>query len=310
MNTQSDAIPGSPLASQVAVPAVIPATRLLYWSLRRELWENRSIYLAPLAAAALYLFGFLISLAHLPAKLRAEALNPAQQHYLLARSYHFAAFLIMGITLIVAVFYCLDALHGERRDRSILFWKSLPVSDLTAVLAKASIPIIILPLIAFVITFALWCIILLLSSAVLLGSGVSVGAPWTQFPFFQMSLILLYHLLGMHGFWYAPFYGWLLMVSAWSRRAAFLWATLPLFAIGIVEKIAFNTSYFANMVVHRFSGGGEVMNSSRATDMEAILMPHMRLGQFLTRPGLWIGLVVTAAFLAAAVRLRRSQGPI
>ena len=65
-----------------------------------------------------------------------------------------AARLIMGTTLLVAIFYCLGALHSERRDRSILFWKSLPVSDLTAVLAKATIPIVILPLLAFAITWS------------------------------------------------------------------------------------------------------------------------------------------------------------
>ena len=68
MNTQSNAMPESPLESQVIAPAVISATRRMYWSVRRELWENRSIYIAPLAVAALILFGFLISMIHLPAK--------------------------------------------------------------------------------------------------------------------------------------------------------------------------------------------------------------------------------------------------
>ena len=122
----------SPLESQVAAPAAIPPTRLMYWSVRRELWENRSIYLAPLAVAAVALFGFsLSSIAGIWEKpLR---LNPAQPQ----APYDMAAGLMMLTGIVVSVFYCLDALHGERRDRSILFWKSLPVSDLTTVLAKA-----------------------------------------------------------------------------------------------------------------------------------------------------------------------------
>ena len=80
----------------------------------------------------------------------------------------------------MSVFYCLDALHGERRDRSILFWKSLPVSDLTTVLAKASIPLVILPLLTFAITVAMQWIMLLVSSAVLLVSGQSVATLWTN----------------------------------------------------------------------------------------------------------------------------------
>ncbi len=310
MSTQSNAMPESPVESQVIAPAVISATRRMYWSVRRELWENRSIYIAPLAVAAVILFGFLISTIHLPDKMRAAlALDAAKQHELIERPYSFAALLIMGTTFIVAVFYCLDALHGERRDRSILFWKSLPVSDLTTVLSKASIPLVVLPLLTFAITVVTQWIMLLLSTAVLLGSGLSVATLWTHLPLFQMWLMLLYHLLAIHALWYAPIFGWLLLVSGWARRAAFLWAALPLLAIGVVEKIAFNTSHFAAMLGHRLSGGSEGVGFT-AGSMSMDLLTQLTPGQFLISPGLWVGLAVTAAFLAAAVRLRRYQGPI
>src|SRR5437867_9271643 len=193
MSTQSNAMPESPVESQVIAPAVISATRRMYWSVRRELWENRSIYIAPLAVAALILVGFLISTIHLPGKMRAAlALDPAQQHQLIEQPYSFAALLIMGTTFVVAVFYCLDALHGERRDRSILFWKSLPVSDLTTVLSKASIPLVVLPLVAFATIVATLLIMLLLSTVVLLMSGLSAATP---IPWMQMPLVLLYVLI-------------------------------------------------------------------------------------------------------------------
>ena len=140
--------------------------------MRRELFEYRSIYIAPLAVAALFLFGYLISAIRLPHKLQAAALDPIQQHKLIAHPYDVAALLIMGATFIIALFYSVDALHGERRDRSILFWKSLPVSDLTTVLSKASIPLVVIPLLTFAITVVTQFIMLLLSSAVLLGSGL------------------------------------------------------------------------------------------------------------------------------------------
>ena len=99
----------------------------LYWSVRRELWENRSIYIAPLAVAAVMLFGFLIATIG-----RAVATaDPARRAAVLAEPTSFAAGLIMAAAFLVGVFYSLEALHSERRDRSILFWKSLPVSDLT-----------------------------------------------------------------------------------------------------------------------------------------------------------------------------------
>jgi ABC-2 type transport system permease protein len=307
MNTHSNAMPESSLGSQA--PAVFPATRLMYWSLRRELWENRSIYIAPLAAAALFLFGFMISLIHLPAKVRAAAVDSTLQYNLFEHSYMLAALLIMATTFIVALFYCLDALHGERRDRSILFWKSLPVSDLVTVLSKASIPIFILPLLTFAITVALWIMMWLLSGAVLLGSGLRSPTESLHVSLFGISLLLLYHLLGIHGLWYAPIYGWLILVSAWARRAAILWATVPLIAIGIVEKVAFSSSHFAHMLGYVFSGGGEP-TGSKATSIEALLMPNMSLVQFLMSPGLWTGLAVTALFLALATHVRRSRGPI
>jgi ABC-2 type transport system permease protein len=310
MNTQSNAMPDSQInESQVVAPTAISATRRMYWSVRRELWEYRSIYIAPLAAAAVFLSGFLISTIHLPAKIRSlSALDPAEQRDAIVAPYDMAAGLIMVTALIVGVFYTLDALHGERRDRSILFWKSLPVSDLTTVLSKASIPLLVVPLLAFSITVALQLIMLLLSTAVLLGSGLNVTTLWTQLSFLQMSLLLLYHLLTVHALWYAPIYGWLLLVSGWARRAAFLWAALPLLAIAIVERIAFNTSYFATMLEHRLSGGTEAVIAPGTLPMDP--MTHLTPGHFLSSPGLWIGVAIFAAFLAAAVRLRRYQGPI
>jgi ABC-2 type transport system permease protein len=307
MNTQSNAIPDSPIASPEVTPAVVLEPRPFYWSLRRELWENRSLYIAPLAAAVLFLFGFLISILHSSARIRVGGPAP-WQHMWLEEAYNFAALLIMGTTFIVAVFYCLDALHGERRDRSILFWKSLPVSDLTTVLSKAIIPLVILPLLTFAITIALWFAMLLISGLAQLRAAQSVATLW-PFSFSQMSLLLLYHLVVIHGLWYAPFYGWMLLVSGWARRAAFLWAIVPPFVIGIVEKIAFNTSHFADMLGYHFSGGAEHSNS-KATAMSALLIPNHDPAHLLINPSFWTGLVVTALFLAAAVQLRRYRGPI
>ena len=308
MNTRTDATPDS-VGWQFAAPAHISPARRLGWSVRRELWENRSIYLAPPAVAAVFLVGFFIWLIRLPERMGAAlALSPTQQLEAIQQPYLMVALMLMFIQLLVAVFYCLDALYGERRDRSILFWKSLPVSDLTTVLSKASIPVLILPLLTCAITVATQFIMLVVSSAVLAGSGMSAATLWTHVPFFKTSLINLFHLVAIHGFWYGPFYGWLLLVSVWSRRAPFLWATLPPVAIGVFEKIAFNTSHFAEMVQHRFVGGPEPTAPADRMTMD-MLAPHS-LGQFLTSPGLWIGLAVTAGFLFAAVQLRRYRGPI
>jgi ABC-2 type transport system permease protein len=305
MNTQSDAIPESPIESQGIVPAALSATRPMYWSVRRELWENRSIYIAPLAVAGVLLFGFLIATIG-----RAVATgDPTRRAGVLAEHNGFAEGLIMATTMIVAIFYSLEALHGERRDRSILFWKSLPVSDLTIVLSKASVPIVILPLLTFAIIVVIQTIMAGLSTVVALGSHLNVPTPWSQMALFQMSVMLLYHLVTVHAIWHAPFYAYLLLVSAWARRAAFLWAFLPLLAIGVVEKIAFNTTHFAHMLGHRLSGpeAFDIKAMESATTHASMMLDP---GKFLSAPGLWIGLGFTALFLFAAARLRRYRGPI
>ena len=336
MTTPSNSMPNS-FPAQSAAHNSVPTppdspTRPFYWSVRRELWENRSIYIAPLAVAAVTLVGFVI--ATLGRALSTSDI--AHRRAILESHFNFVSALIMGTTFVVGIFYSLDALHSERRDRSILFWKSLPVSDLTTVLSKASIPLLVLPAITVILTVAMLWIMLLLSSLVLVGSGLNAATLWSQSPLLQISLLLLYHLITVHILWHAPFYAWMLLVSAWARRAVFLWAALPIAAIGILEKIVFNTRRFANFLEYRLSGPepynlgapsnsmsqghsmspGLSANSSHAANSIAQgahsmhTMSTVDPAKFLTTPVLWLGLIVTAALLAATVHLRRSQSPL
>jgi len=285
------------------------AARLLFWSIRRELWENRQLYLAPLAVAGVVLAGLLLHTIGRPGRMRAMAsLDPDRLHKAIVTPYNLAALLIMATTTIVSVFYCLDALQGERRDRSILFWKSLPVSDLTTVLAKASIPIVFLQVLNFVITVVMQLLMLLGSMAVLEGSALGAATLWREVSLPRTSFLLLYHLFAVHALWYAPIYAWLIFVSAWSRRAAILWAFLPPLALGALEKMIFGTSRLRALLEGRLMAGMEAVSVPGAVPMDP--MTHVTPGRFLASPGLWIGLLVAAGLLLAAARLRRSRGPI
>jgi ABC-2 type transport system permease protein len=312
MSTQSNAMSDSPLESQGVAPAVMPSTRPMYWSVRREVWENRAIYIAPLSVAAVVLFGFLVSTARLAEKTRtALTLGPAKLRSTLVMPYDIAAALIMVTAFLVGIFYCLDALYGERRDRSILFWKSLPVSDLTTVLSKATIPLVVLPLFIFVVILATQIIMLLLNTAVLVGSGLNAATLWEQLKFFQSSLAMFYALIAI-ALWHAPLYAWLLMVSAWARRTPFLWAVLPPLALCVLEKIALNTTHFAHLLGYRLIGWFTQGFIIPMTHGDAPRDPLAQLspGKFLATPGLWLGLIASAIFLAVAVRLRRYRDPI
>src|SRR4029077_929947 len=119
----------------VATKNVSSATRPFYWSVWREVWENRSLYVAPLIVAVVVVLGFLVSTVGLAERRQAVLLlGPEKARAGIEMPYDVAAMVLIFTAFIVGVFYCLDALYGERRDRSILFWKSLPVSDLTTVL--------------------------------------------------------------------------------------------------------------------------------------------------------------------------------
>src|SRR6266498_2264352 len=309
MSTESNIVPES---AGVAAPGYsTAATQPFYWSVWRELWENRSIYIAPLIVAAVQVFGFAISTIGLAERRRGVLLldDPVKQRAAIEMPYDVAAMMMIFVVFIVGVFYCLDALHGERRDRSILFWKSLPVSDLTTVLSKVAVPLVVLPLLSFAIIVVTQFIMLLISTAVLLPRSLA-ATTWANFNLFQQSLIVLYGLVAI-ALWHAPIYGWALLVSGWARRATFLCAVVPLLAIGFFEKITFGTSHFAALVKDRVLGFAPhafafEMHRSAAIDSLVQLTP----GEYLSTPGLWLGLIFAAVFVAAAIRLRRYRGPI
>ena len=290
------------------------ATKPFYWSVRRELWENRSIYMAPLIAGGVILFGCLISAFRLPQLRRnALALEITRQHAAIEGPYDIAALMIMFTTFVVAIFYCLDALHGERRDRSILFWKSLPVSDLTTVLSKVFVPLAIIPLVTFAIVFITQLCLLLISSVALAPAGLA-GTTWAAVPVFRLWEIILYAII-TSTIWEAPVYAWLLLVSSWARRATFLWAFLPWLAIAALEKIIFDTTHFASMLGRRLWGSTDeafvVVQYPHGTHVPIVdRLAHLDPVKFVSSPGLWLGLVVAAAFLFGAIRMRRSRGPL
>ena len=184
----------------------------------------------------------------------------------------------------------------------------MPISDLTTVVSKASIAILVIPLMTWIATIVTQVVMLVVSGAVLSANGVSPSMVWDQMPLADIVRINFGHVVAFHGIWYAPLYAWLLFVSAWATRLPFLWATLPPAAVVVIERVAFNTSHFAGLLQLLFVGGRQedAMSGTRpAMTMDMLTVPF---GQFLLGPGLWIGLVSSAVLLMGAVRLRRVRG--
>jgi ABC-2 type transport system permease protein len=307
------------------------AVRPFYWSVRREIWENRGVYLAPLAVAGLVMLGFLFALRHLPQQIRGIAALAAQlgapqatptaaralQKVALGKAiagvafpYGAAASGLMLTAMVFAVFYSLASLHAERRDRSVLFWKSLPVSDLTTVLSKVTIPLVVLPIATAVVALVTIGLMLGLAAMTVSGAGLDPSRLLAQLDLPTLVISFPYGLFAL-ALWHAPVIGWLMLVSAWAKRMTVLSALAPPAAICLFERLALGTTYAWDFLRHRLVSGFAVGFSP--------LPPGVRSTfggegpdpmHFLSNPGLWGGLVFTAACLAACVWLRRTRDPI
>jgi ABC-2 type transport system permease protein len=307
--TAADAMPQSEMSAQAAAGAPARPTRPLYWSVRRELWDNPSIWRAPLIAAAVVLAGIVIAAVHPPQIHTSGSGAHMSQADLRTLPYAIAAVAIGVISAIVSVFYCLGSLHNERRDRSILFWKSLPVSDLTTVVAKAIIPMAVLPVCVLATVLATHVLMMALNIATVAAHGQDIGLLLSQVPLLRLWLTAAWGLFAF-ALWWAPIYGWLFVISAWARRMTFLWAVAPPIALVAFERLAFETHYIGDLLSYRLNGSW--------TAAFEVVHPHpgtMGLSnpdpvRFFTTPGLWVGLVIAIALLALAIRLRRRADPI
>jgi len=177
------------------------------------------------------------------------------------------------------------------------------------VLAKASIPLAVLPAVMFVATVATHLGMLLVSTVVLKTHGL---APTTadQLPLLRLWGAAAYGLVAM-SLWNAPIYAWLLMVSAWSRRATLLWALVPPLSLMIIEYLSLQTRHVLLFFQWRCVGWvTEAFASKPRGSLMIDPMNPIAPMKYLSSPGLWLGLVVAAFFLAAAIRLRRHRAPL
>ncbi len=277
-----------------------------YWSVRRELWEHPAICLAPAGAAAVGLLGFGVSTLWLA---RAVA-GPVPRNDSLMAPYAFTALAVMVIGVLVSIFYTLGALHGERQDRSIQFWKSLPVSDTTTVLAKMAVAMVVMPLAALAAIFGAQTLMLVVSTIIVLVNGVDPARLWPRVDMSLMWTVLPYGLL-INALWLAPLYAWLLLISGWAKRMTFVWAFAPPLALALFEKLAFNSTYVINLLIERVLGGfGEafsIRGEGRApigsfSDIDPI--------HAFSSPHIWGGLAVAGLLLALTIRMRRSRDAI
>ena len=332
---------GSPRA--LAAPHPTHKLRLL---LKREVWEHKGgFFWAPLVAGAISLLLTLMAivvgevmarkalsdgqidvdgkfqvngldLGAITGRLDADDLQQLGQGIDLS--------LIMGASWpyfvlgFVVFFYCLGALYDERKDRSVLFWKSLPVSDRDTVLSKALSALVVAPLLATAAALVtMFAFLALISFVVLLHGGNPVTLLWGP----GSPLTVAMHLLGalpIYALWALPTVGWLMLCSAWARSKPFLWAVMiPVFSgifvawFDIMNVFNLDTTWFWQHIVLRLLASVFPGTWFSASSVDHVDGPE-HIGQLLNASygtlvsaELWIGAIAGVAMLVAATRLRR-----
>jgi ABC-2 type transport system permease protein len=215
-------------------------------------------------------------------------------------------------------FYAIDSLYGERRERGILFWKSLPISDAQTVLAKLFIAAIAMPLAAAAAAFVTQVLVFIIASIKLGPLEILHGHLWTP-SLWGGSLLLTGYLLLAGALWYLPVLGWCLLVSAWAPRSPVMYATLPPMGVALAEFIVFRTHYFWDVCVERLKLFGLLAHAlgGRAVNHVVIDDEHMEIprsmvetiqaGQFFGSASVWLGVVVGAGLVAGAIWMRRNR---
>jgi len=226
-------------------------------------------------------------------------------------------FIVLGF---VVFFYCLGALYDDRKDRSVLFWKSLPVSDRDTVLSKAISATIVAPVIATAVSLVTMFGFLMLVSAVVAIHG---GNPFTLVWGLGSPLRIAAKLVAtipVYALWSLPTVGWLMLCSAWSRSKPFLWAVMiPIFAgifvfwFDIMDLFNLDTAWFWQHIVLRaltsvFPGlwmsATSGIHVNGPEDFDRLLSLQQMYSVFAS-PQIWIGAIAGIAMLFGAVRLRR-----
>lgn len=292
--------------------------RALYTQIRREFWEHRALWIVPPAIAVALLlitaiFGHIRVDFGDPQAL--DSGNSAPPLFEIMQLAWAVPLYLAGVILVAA--YLLDCLYAERRDRSILFWRSMPVSDERTVLVKLLVGLVIAPLGMYLLVAATSLAasaILVLRRHGLVINGMSVPL-WDTLSWLRMQGLMLYGVIAAM-LWYAPFAAYLMLVSVWARRSPYAWALVPPLLLVIFEHMVFGTNYSGRILDGGFhellhlayrindSGAasvGEMIPSQAGGGAAEVRLTALHL---LASARLWCGLVAAGLMIVLTIRLR------
>lgn len=293
--------------------------------IRRELWEHRSIFVTPIVIGLILSLGVLMTEGMLTAHTEEVDIGIATMSNLGDESHRSAVIngllfipsviILIGMSILV-IFYSLDALYAERKDKSILFWRSLPVTDAETVISKALTGALVIPLISFAAIIATQLISMLLSSIwIMIEGGNAIHLIWAPASLVSLWAATLAGIL-MLSLWLSPFLGWFLFVSAFAKRMPLLLAALPIVMLPMLENWIFGSKMFFEAFFVRTvepirdaaeaaKASFEISENLRVSSFIANPWQAIDFGNFFAKPDLWAGLIVSAIFITAAVYVRR-----
>jgi ABC-2 type transport system permease protein len=281
------------------------------WLIRREFWEFRATWLIPAVVGAVLLISALFGRIDMTAfDSHLAALNLGTI-YLLG-----LAVLFYAVMSIYSSWYLMDCLYNDRRDRSILFWKSLPVSDSQTVLSKLLMGLAVIPLV-FMVAADLTS--LLMAFVISIRARTFSAVLWNPQTWFQVQVLWLY-VIATTAIWYLPIAGWLMLVSAWAKRAVMLWTLLPPLVLYLIEKWFLNTHVVQNVLGQRLVGYAAVAyhgneqwindNMSETATGPVSVWRFINPAGFFSSLEVWIGLALGVAMILGTIQLRMRRSEI
>ena len=225
------------------------------------------------------------------------------------------------VMIFVAFFYCLGALYDDRRDRSVLFWKSLPVSDTATVLSKVVTAAFVIPAISTAIAIVVMLLFLTALSVAAAAHGANpLPLLWGNGMAFLLAAQLV-AAIPVYAAWALPTIGWLLLCSAWARSKPFLWAVLLPLAVGaaasmtgLLQLVGLDRHWLWGNVIARLLLGtvpltgadlSYLQHAAASGDQISNLLSVTGIYANFATPSMWIGIVVGVLMIALAIRLRR-----
>jgi ABC-2 type transport system permease protein len=300
----------------------------MMWLIRREFWENKAIWLLPAVISGFMIIASIFGGVHVgPNEIHLGPGSSVPESRMIGGMALFAfSAIFVALMSIYSAWYLLDCLYADRKDRSILFWKSLPLTDAETVLSKLSVGLLVIPLVYFAIadltTLALAFVISIRAS-----SWVGT-ALWQPDVWLQLQVLWLFLIVTL-AVWLLPVAGWLMLVSATATRAVVLWSILPLLGLYLGERWVFGTHVIGNLLSDRlvtgyaqraFSGSGSESGLWGAIAREG--SAHAGFGTadsvwrfldpvgFFASPATWIGAAIGAALIAATIQVRARRSEI